>query len=62
MEIQIAQIIIYHVRAPAVDLPSLKAEFTDIAHTKGIISFADPQILIAPIINFYLFRFCSSFR
>ena len=37
------------------DLPNLKAEFTDIAHTRGIISALDQLILTAQIINFYMF-------
>ena len=34
------------------DLPNLKAEFSDIAHTRGILSVRDQQIRIAPIVNF----------
>jgi hypothetical protein len=34
------------------NLPNLKAEFTDIAHTRGIFQPQDQQILIALIVNF----------
>ena len=34
------------------DLPNLKAEFTDIAHTRGILSAARSSDLIVLIVNF----------
>ena len=34
------------------DLPNLKAEFTDIAHTRGILSAQDLQIPIVQTVNF----------
>ena len=34
------------------DLPNLKAEFTDIAHSRGVLSALDQLILIAQIVSF----------
>ena len=44
------------------DLPNLKAEFTDIAHTRGIISAARSSDPDMPIVNFLFVSILLSFR
>ena len=44
------------------DLPNLKAEFTDIAHTRGVISAARSMTQIVPTVNFLFVLSQLSFR
>ena len=45
------------------ELPNLKAEFSDVAHTRGILSMQqDQQILTVRIAVFYMLCFSSAFR
>ena len=44
------------------DLPNLKAEFTDISHTRGILSAARSADLTVQIVNFLYVLTCSTFR